>query len=206
MKKIDTEERKIELRRLVPGTIRVTIEGTSPLIFHRWSEKAKQMILDKQMKKAAKGREARDPQADYEASFYRDKDGDIALPVLMIKNAIVSAVRNVEGLTMTLIKGALFCYGDNDGFAKVKFGEKNMREDMVRVGMGTADIRFRGEVKDWSVTFDIIFNPTVVSEEQILSLLDLAGFSVGIGEWRPQRSGDYGRFRVKEVISVTKSI
>lgn len=206
MKKPNIEERTIELKRLTPARLRVTIEGTSPLIFHKWSEKAKQMILDKQMKKAAKGRGVRDPQADYEASFYRDRDGDIALPVLMIKNAIVSAVRNVEGLTMTLIKGALFCRGDIDGYAKVKFGEKNMREDMVRVGMGTADIRFRGEVKDWSITFDIVYNPTVISEEQILSLLDLAGFSVGVGEWRPQKSGDYGTFKVKDVISIQKSL
>ena len=71
-----------------------------------------------------------------------------------------------------------------------------MREDMVRVGMGTADIRFRGEVSDWSIDFIIEYNPTVISCEQILGLLDLAGFSVGIGEWRPQRSGDYGRFKI----------
>jgi len=73
---------------------------------------------------------------------------------------------------------------------------KRMREDMVRVGMGTADIRFRGEVSDWSIDFIIEYNPTVISCEQILGLLDLAGFSVGIGEWRPQRSGDYGRFKI----------
>jgi len=121
MKKIEQQERTVTLSRLKIEILPVTIVGISPLIFHRWDEKSKRMILDKQLKKAVKGRAVRDPQADYEASFYKDKDGDIAIPVLMIKNAIVSAVRNVEGLTMTLVKGALFCRGDADGFAKVKY-------------------------------------------------------------------------------------
>jgi len=199
MKQIKQEDRQITLSRLKIEILPVTIIGTSPLIFHRWDEKSKQMILDKQMKKAAKGRAVRDPQSDYQATYYRDSDGDIAVPVLMIKNALVSAVRNVEGLTMTLVRGALFCKGDSQGFAKVKYTSERMREDMVRVGMGTADIRFRGEVDGWSVSFLIEYNPTVISAEQVLSLLDLAGFSVGIGEWRPEKNGDYGRFKVLTV-------
>jgi len=52
-------------------TIELHLEGTSPLITHAWSEKAKKMMLDKQMGKASKGKEKKDPIADYESSFYR---------------------------------------------------------------------------------------------------------------------------------------
>jgi len=34
-------------------TVTFRIEGTTPLISHKWSEKAKKAMLDKQMKKAA---------------------------------------------------------------------------------------------------------------------------------------------------------
>jgi hypothetical protein len=75
-------------------------------------------------------------------------------------------------------------------------GEPEPREDMVRVGMGTADIRYRGEFKNWSTTFTIRYNASVLSAEQIVNLFNAAGFGVGIGEWRPQKSGSYGRFHV----------
>jgi len=42
-------------------TVSVTLIGDTPLIVHRWSEKAKKQMLDKQTKKATAGREAKDP-------------------------------------------------------------------------------------------------------------------------------------------------
>jgi len=176
----------------------VVIEGTSPLIFHRWSEKAKQMILDKQMKKASKGREVRNPEKDVEDSYYKNSEGKIAFPALCIKQAMVNAVRNVEGVTMTLLRGSVFVVGDKDGLILVQYKEKSGRSDMVRVGMGSADIRFRGQVKDWSMKFIIKFNADVISAEQVLNLLNISGFSCGLGEWRPERNGDFGTFQVSQ--------
>jgi hypothetical protein len=178
--------------------MKVKIEGTMPLIFHRWSEKAKQMILDKQMKKATKGREVKNPEQDAEDSYYKDSSGKIAFPALCIKQAMVNAVRNVEGVTMTLLRGSVFVVGDKEGLIPVEYKKKSMRSDMVRVGMGTADIRFRGQVEDWSMTFIIKFNADVVSAEQVLNLLNIAGFSCGLGEWRPERNGDFGTFQVSQ--------
>lgn len=48
----------------------VLIIGDSPLIVHAWSDKAKKMMLDKQMKKSTKGREAKDPFMDFVDSMY----------------------------------------------------------------------------------------------------------------------------------------
>src|SRR3990167_9976043 len=179
-------------------SLSVEIEGTSPLIFHRWSEKAKQMILDKQMKKATKGRETKNPEKDVEESYYKDSEGRIAFPALCIKQAMVNAVRNVEGGTMTLLRGSVFVAGDKDGLIPVNYKKKMGRSDMVRVGKGSADIRFRGQVNDWSMKFTIKFNADVISAEQVLNLLNIAGFSCGLGEWRPEKSGDFGTFQVSQ--------
>lgn len=179
-------------------SLSVEIEGTSPLIFHRWSEKAKQMILDKQMKKATKGRETKNPEKDVEESYYKDSEGRIAFPALCIKQAMVNAVRNVEGVTMTLLRGSVFVAGDKDGLIPVNYKKKMGRSDMVRVGKGSADIRFRGQVNDWSMKFTIKFNADVISAEQVLNLLNIAGFSCGLGEWRPEKSGDFGTFQVSQ--------
>jgi hypothetical protein len=97
----------------------VEIFGSSPIIFHKWSEKAKRQIREKQAKKAQKGRETRNPEAEYKDSFYYDKDGDIAFPTLCIKQAITNAARSLDGVPMTLLRGNVFVLGDKDGLTKV---------------------------------------------------------------------------------------
>ena len=76
-------------------------------------------------------------------------------------------------------------------------GEPSMREDMVRVGMGTADLRYRPEFKSWSISLPIEYNADAITLEQIVNLVNLAGFGVGIGEWRPERDGQYGMFHAE---------
>jgi hypothetical protein len=51
---------------------------------------------------------------------------------------------------------------------------------------------------------DIQYNARAISQDQLLNLINLGGFSVGVGEWRPERSGDFGRFRVVDTLSWEK--
>ena len=83
-------------------------------------------------------------------------------------------------------------------------GEPRMREDMVRIAMGTADIRYRGEFTEWRVEVPISYNADVISPAQIANLFNIAGFGVGVGEWRPQRNGSYGRFHVANEAEITQ--
>ena len=180
-------------------SMKTKIVGTAPLIFHKWSDKAIQMMLDKQMKTANAGkRETKNPEEEYEASFYKDAKGKIAFPALCIKQAMVNAARSVKGLTMTLLRGGIFILGDSDGLIPVQYKIKELRRDLVRGGMGSADIRFRVQVKDWSMEFLVKFNADLFSAEQVLNLLQTAGFSCGLGEWRPEKNGDFGTFEVEQ--------
>jgi hypothetical protein len=170
----------------------IRIVGDSPLICHAWSGKAKKAMLDKQMKRGKQKKEAKDPEADFEESLYPMPGGGYGFPAVAFKSAMVGACRFAEGVKMTEARGAFHIIGE---IIPIE-GEATPREDMVRVGMGTADIRYRGEFKQWSAILPIQFNANVVSAEQIINLLTLAGFGVGVGEWRPERNGSYGRFHV----------
>lgn len=170
----------------------VTLVGDSPLICHRWSEKAKKEMLDKQMKKAKTAKTAKDPEADFKASLYEFPGGGYGFPCVAFKAAAVGACRFSDGIKMTEARGAFHVVGE---LVKVE-GTPTIREDMVRIAMGTADIRHRGEFKSWRVTLTISYNASVFSPAQIVNLLNLAGFGVGVGEWRPERDGSYGRFHV----------
>lgn len=199
----------IELPALNIGQMEVTLIGDSPLIVHAWSAKAKKEMLDKQMGKAKGAKEKKDPTADFEASMYRLADGGYGFPSVAFKNAAVTAGTSVSGLTKIQARQAFHILGEDADIAgafdgsksrvnlvRIDGGEPAMREDMVRVGMGTADLRYRPEFSEWRAQIVVRYNKNVLTEAQILNLLNVAGFAVGVGEWRPEKDGQYGMFHV----------
>lgn len=183
----------IELKKLDIRSIVLTLVGDSPLITHKWSEKAKKQMLDKQMKKAVAAKEAKDPEQDYKDSLYEHPDGGYGFPTIGVKASAVTAAAQCD-MFKTEARAAFHIDGE---LVRIEGDEPEMREDMVRIGMGTADLRYRGEFKNWKTSFTLKYNAAVLSAEQIVNLFNAAGFGVGIGEWRPQKNGSFGRFHVE---------
>lgn len=207
----------IELPKLDIRLMEVAVVGDSPLIVHAWSEKAKKEMLDKQMKKAKSAKEAKDPKADFEAAMYRLADGGYGFPSVAFKNAAVAAGTSVAGLTKIQARQAFHILGEDAdiqgafegsksrvNLVRIEGGKPSMREDMVRVGMGTADLRYRPEFSEWHAKLLVRYNANVLSESQILNLLNVAGFAVGVGEWRPEKDGQYGCFHVATEADIAK--
>lgn len=183
----------IVLPRLNIQRIAITLVGDAPLICHAWSQKAKQQMLDKQTKRARAAKEAKDPEQDFRDSLYPHPAGGYGFPVVAFKAAAVDACSHVEGVTKVEARGAFHIDGE---LARLEGAAPTLREDMVRIGMGTADLRYRGEFTTWRVTLALRYNASVLSAEQIVNLFNTAGFAIGVGEWRPQRDGSYGMFHV----------
>ena len=73
-----------------------------------------------------------------------------------------------------------------------------MREDMVKVGMGSADMRYRGEFQNWSCVLRIKYNTNGMYRlDQIINMINAGGTVCGVGEWRPERDGQYGLYHVE---------
>ncbi len=190
---------KIE-RMLVP------IVGDSPLICHAWSEKARKQMADKQQKRATAGREAKDPWADFCGSLYwlserpeKPTEADVesakfGFPSVAFKAAAVTACTSIGTVTKVAARQAFHIDGE---FVEIIGPPPSMREDVARVGMGTADLRYRGEFSPWQAVLPVSFNANVLSAEQIVNLFGTAGFAVGVGDWRPERDGPFGRFHVE---------
>ncbi|MER9355562.1 hypothetical protein NKI61_20030 [Mesorhizobium sp. M0514] len=206
---IAKKEVGIELPPLNVGLMEVTLIGDSPLIVHAWSSKAKKEMLDKQTKAPKGAREAKDPKSDFEASMYRLADGGYGFPSVAFKAAAVTAGTSVAGITKIQARQAFHILGEDadikGAFAgslsrvnlvRIEGGAPQMREDMVRVGMGSADLRYRAEFPKWHTKILVRYNANVLSEAQILNLLNTGGFAVGVGEWRPEKDGQYGLFHV----------
>jgi hypothetical protein len=185
----------IEIKRPDLRLIQVDIFGKTPLICNKWSEKAKREMLDKQMGKP-KVKAFKNPEEDYKNSLYELPSGGYGFPAVAFKNAAVRAASNLD-LTMVQARQMFFVRADEDDCVKID-GEPTMREDMVRLQGKTADIRYRGEFRDWKTTLTIEYNAGVISDEQVVNLFQLAGFSVGVGEWRPEKNGAFGCFTLFE--------
>lgn len=196
---VDVPAAQVEISRIAAERLRVPIVGTSPLIMHRFSEKAKRAMLD-----AMQGRKspkmAKDPEAEFQAAYYRLKDPDgFGFPSIAFKSATVGGARFFAGVTMVQLKQCLFFDGEIgvDGQKLVRIeGESHMREDVVKVGRNGTDLRYRPEFSTWSATLDVIYVVSALTRGSVLSLLDAGGMGVGVGEWRPERDGDFGTFRV----------
>jgi hypothetical protein len=182
----------VDLKQLRLERLELFIMGESALISHAWSHKAKKQMLNKQMKKATAGKAAKNPQADFEESIYRDATGLPAFPSVAFKSAAVDAAQAMD-FKKTNLRQSFHIDGD---FVPILGDDPAPREDMVRVGMGTADIRYRAEFRNWGTVLPVTINTAMLSVEQLVNLLNAAGFGIGVGEWRPQRDGQYGRFRV----------
>lgn len=198
----------VELPPLNLKRLEIFLVGDTPIIIHRWSEKAKKELLDRQLQKAKGKKGARDPQKDFEDSLYKvDENGTLddehgtcfGFPVIGFKAAAVTACTSIGGITKVQARQAFHIEGE---YAVIKGSEPKMREDMVRIGMGTADIRFRPEFFPWYTRLVVSHNANVISAEQILNMLNTAGFGVGVGEWRPEKDGPYGRFHVASTAEV----
>lgn len=198
-----TEERVITLARLRDQRITLVVEGLTPVIPHRWSEKSKRLMPGHpegaEARREKKG--LRTKEAEAEACLYRLPDGRQALPATAFKAAMVAACRFFDRPSMTEAKALFFVEGEGPEQLVPFAGTPTLREDTPRNATGTADLRYRYSFFPWRAELTIRYMPSMVSESTIVALLDAAG-RVGIGDWRPgspkSATGTYGQFRVPE--------
>jgi len=188
----------IVLQRLQRVTALITVEGTAPLIMSRFDEKARQMMLDAQMQKARIKKAPKDPEANFQRSMHRLPAGGYGFPAVGFKAATIGAARYFEGIAMTELRRALYFLGEGpDQLVPLECSEPKMREDVVRIGGKTADLRHRAQFDEWRATLKIMYLPQMLTLESLAALVDAGGMN-GIGEWRPGKadSGSYGTYQV----------
>lgn len=207
----------IEIRPIEIKRVTVRVVGDTPLIMHAWSEKAKRMMLEAQMGIAkGKKKEVKNPADDFIRSMYwltpMPEDGTMesfeeaiangarfGFPVTAFKQAAISAAYRMGWAKDKMsMRGAFYIDSDENGMIEIHSDTPEMREDMVKVGMGTADIRYRGEFKNWYADLTISYNANgQYSLENIVNIINAGGYVCGVGEWRPERDGQNGMFHVQ---------
>lgn len=220
------KEETVTIGRIEVARVPITIVGDTPLIVHRWSEKAKKQILDTQMKATkTKGKAIRDPFDDFAQALYwiTDKPDDgsgsgeglgkiteemfeeavkngakFGFPTNSIKMAGNAAAYRLGWVKNQMqLRGSYFLRSEYGELAEIKGDVPVIREDNVVVGMGSADLRYRPEFRNWHMDLILEYNANGdMTLEQILNCINAGGYACGIGEWRPERDGDFGRYHL----------
>lgn len=58
---------------------------------------------------------------------------------------------------------------------------------------------YRPEFPEWEIDVPVSYDARLISLESLVNLFERAGYSIGVGAFRPECSGCHGTFRVSGV-------
>jgi hypothetical protein len=182
----------------------IAIRGTAPLVQHKFSEKAKTMMMEAMTKTAAerKSKATRDPRDfnnEFEQSQHKSTEGWVGIPCSAFRAAMIDACRTI-GLVMTRAKMSVFVLADGidaaEGTPLVRIYSKKGPEKhtgLVRLETGVADVRVRPMWREWACKVRLQYDADMITGESVVNLLDRAGKQCGIGEGRAFSKNSVGQ-------------
>lgn len=205
MRKAKTDElEQVQIVELTRAKIVYHIVGDTPLLMNSMSVKAqRELLLPRGRKTAAEkqGSLKHDPVQEYRDSIYRARKGSetvLALLNTQFKAALCTAALDVPGAKKAQI-GRLTSIEGGEKLAL--YGVPQIMCSVVRSAdiNKTPDIRTRCIVPRWACTVEVTYTIPVLNATVISSLFATAGYTMGVGDWRPQKgSGTFGRWRIVE--------
>ena len=179
--------------------VQIEIRGITPLLIHRFSEQAEQAKTSRRIE-ATK----RDPREEAKKNAYIAKDGTFYFSAFAIPNAMGSAGSNhkATGTRKTLrfvVPSAVRMASDMvtimNGTGPAKDFEVDSRPVTIPATKGRI-MRHRPRWDNWEAVFNMSIDDDLLSVEMAHQLLNEAGMSIGIGDFRPEKRGPFGTFRV----------
>ena len=181
-------------------TINVTIVGISPLLQHRFAEDAEQQEATRKIVK-----DYGTPREQAEKVVYRNEEG-FYFPGTWIAGTLIEAagshkLRGSRKSAKYVVPAAVIV---QDVDIPLRNGDCNSLIDDFEVDSRPVSIpatkgrvmRHRPRFDKWSAKFTITIDETLLPEDFIHQLLNEAGSRQGIGDYRPNKRGPFGRFRV----------
>ena len=178
-----------------PYIVAFEIEGTAPLIFHRWS------CEDVAEKSAAKKNSKAKKTDNVESYVYRNSEGQICLPGEYVRQSMINAAkfkqdpRSPRKSAMDLFKASIVALTE---LAPLNSGtEKWDYIDQRRVVIQRSAItRMRPAfAKGWTAAFEFsVLTPEYIDPQLFNEVLTLTGRLIGTADGRPS----YGRFQVNK--------
>ena len=168
-------------------TVSITIKGESPLLMHAFPLVAIERLEKKSIEEQA------------ELAAYRDPEtSNLYVPGLAIQRAMVSGATYSKGKgRSSLQKVVAACVLVSP--ERISLGVKSFTIDSRPVVVPATRgriMRHRPRLDSWQVSFEVEYDPDMLTEKQLRQVVDDTGSRVGLLDFRPERKGPFGRFSV----------
>lgn len=146
-----------------------------------------------------------DAKTEAEIKTYRDENGELYVPCIWFRQAAVSAGKGRKygkNFLTTLLRGSLI---DPDRRTQLidpdtgdVISEYTIDERAVVVGTSRV-MRARPRFDSWACDVPLDYDDEMLPENVIVEVLNIAGSRVGVGDYRVEKGGWFGRFSVHGV-------
>ena len=180
-------------------TIEVEIRGTSPLLIHRFSEDSEQAKSTRHTMV-----QTRNPREEAKKVAYIAEDGTFFFSAFSIPGCMGSAGSNhkmrgsrksmrfvVPSAVRVTVEAITILNGDGPA----KDFVVDARPVTIPATKGRI-MRYRPRFDCWGAKFSLLVDETQLSIDDAHTLLNEAGIGIGIGDFRPEKRGPFGCFRV----------
>lgn len=191
-------------------TISVTIEPLSPLLMHRFpdGDNGSSVSVQSGHRPISNGEQGT-PRDQAEGFSYRDGDGNLYIPGPNLNAAIIAAGKfhkhqknKLTTFTTSLVPAGLLVTDlaiplrdRTNGGAQLNHFEVDSRRVVNRV-TGGAHICHRPRVDSYKATFSLQWDDSYFPQSLVRDLVNDAGSKIGVGAFRPEKKGPFGRFTV----------
>jgi len=200
-KERETQPVSVKPMNLVALEIPVRAMEMSPVVLNKFTTEAQEEMLKKQVEGKTKGnRELRvlAPELEAEARLHKTADGKIGFPTAGFLGGMIEVAdaedlykKNVQ-CTITIIPDAVSTE-NTDLVLFRKFKEKKTVRDVVKLANGSPNIIHRPYIYGWEAVLRVQYDANRVTPDTVVNLISKAGFSIGIGAWRPYVKGGQGK-------------
>ena len=186
------------IKSLQQKQMKFRIIGTSPLVFNSMSRKAREALFIGAKRKTAKEKQdiKHNPELEFQDSLYTQGQGTayLSFPSTGIKRGMATAALETEGVTKASINRGIYLPEEHVNI----WGKPYMFMSVVRSSdmNRTPDIRTRGKLPRWCTEFTVRYIVPTFNQTEIASLVMNAGFLCGLGDWRIEKGGPMGGYKL----------
>lgn len=207
MAKKKTEKPKIgvKLEPLNHKNLTIKIYGKTPLLMDKLPESVMEGIVKKQtgQAKGAK-KKVRDLEQEKEDAVHKTSRGIIGFPVAGFKRGMMEVTSFVgdKFFSKKLVSGAVRIINGDDGLVPIKF----KKQGILKHNIGS-NVKYTPMFEEWSCELVMQYDANNISSQDIMTLLQHAGFYVGVGAWRPKcRDGGSGEYGMYDIVKPKKGV